>query len=181
MESLKLTSECTKESDVLVQNEAVNNKDKNELVSVGEAPLNDQCPNEVGLELSEAESAKNVLPLDVEDPLSTVDISNQQKSCHHEAELASEDQDRLISGDPETQACQGTIHSSALDLDAPDQGAATETIPLRPCNSVQDHSDVEKLAFSSAYDGDVKSDICVGATNEGEETSMLGLSSACKL
>lgn len=170
--SLKSTPECAnegiKESDVLVQTDAVDNKDKNDLVSADEVHSNDQRPIE------------DVPPIDVEDPSSTVDIGHQQKSCDGEPESASADQDGLIIGDPEAQACQGTIHSSALGLDAPDQVLAAETIALRPCKSVQGHSEMEKAAVNSEYDGDIKSDICIGGTNEGDETAKLGLSSACK-
>ncbi|XP_057801496.1 sister chromatid cohesion 1 protein 4-like isoform X2 [Salvia miltiorrhiza] len=106
------TSEIVKESDAPDQAEAVNNEDKNDLVSI----------DEVGLEASEVASAKNV-PLDVEVP-----SGDQQKSCHDVAELASEDQNVLIFGEPGTQVCQGTVESSALNLDAHDQAAAPETV-----------------------------------------------------
>lgn len=185
IESTKQTSECTneviKEFDVPDHTEAVN-KDRNDLVSADEAHCNDHDSNGVGSEVSKAASAKNVPLLDVEVPSGIVDTSYQQKSCHGVSELASQDQDGLILGDTETQACQGTIDSSGLNLDAHDKEAATETIVLKPCNSVQDHADVAKPAFSPPHDGDVKSDIYVEATDGGEEAAMLGLSTehTCK-
>ncbi|KAL1552162.1 sister chromatid cohesion 1 protein 4-like [Salvia divinorum] len=121
-ESIKLASECTseiiKESDVPEQTEAINNRDKNDFVSIDEAHRNDQCPNEVGPEVSE--------------------------------ELASEDQNGLILGEPETQVCQGIIESRTSNLDA-----------LKP-------------AVIPTYDGDVNSVIYVEATDGGEETEKLG-------
>lgn len=186
IESIKQTSECTneviKEFDVPDHTEAVN-KDRNDLVSADEAHFNDHDFNEVGSEVSKAASANNVPPLlDVEVPSGIVDTSHQQKSCHGVRELASEDQDGLILGATEIQACQGSIDSSGLNLGAHDKEAATETIVLKPCNSVQGHADVAEPAFSPSNDGDVKSDIYVEATDGGKKAAKLGLSTehTCK-
>ncbi|XP_042038172.1 sister chromatid cohesion 1 protein 4-like [Salvia splendens] len=159
-ESIKQASECTseiiKESDVPEQTEAINNSDKNGLVSIDEAHRYGPSPNEVGPGVSEGASAENVQPLDIEAP-----SDEQQKSCRDEARLSSEDQNGLILGKPE-------------NLDAHDQVSATETNVLRPCSSIQDQDGALKPAVSPTYDGDVNSVIYVEANDGGEETAKLG-------
>lgn len=145
------------------------------MVSIDEAQRNDLCPNEVGPGVSEGALAENVQPLDIEAP-----SDEKQKSCRDEAGLSSEDQNGLILGQPETQICQGTIESRTLNLDAHDQVSATETNVLRPCSSIQDQDGALKPAVSPTYDGDVNSVINIEATDGGEETAKLGLSTACK-
>lgn len=136
------------------------------MVSIDEAHRNDQCPNEVGPGVSKGASAENVQPLDIKPYFSGVSKAHQNG---------------LILGEPETQICQGTIESRTLNLDAHDQVSATETNVLRPCSSIQDQDGALKPAVGPTYDGDVNSVIYVEATDRGEETAKLGLSTACKL
>ncbi|KAI3459095.1 hypothetical protein Pfo_015758 [Paulownia fortunei] len=196
VEAIKPASDFTdniiKASDVAHQEdsptEAVK-EDKTYLLSVDETCDNNQGPNEIGLEKSASEisalastcqqvpegvSAKDLAPLGVEVPGIVGDTSNLEKSCHDGSELAPENQVGSFLETPEIQACHETTDSSALNLDAHDKEAASETLVLSPCNSILEHPDVTKPGCSMSTDADLKSDSNALATYGREQTAKLG-------
>ncbi|KAK6136338.1 hypothetical protein DH2020_029909 [Rehmannia glutinosa] len=188
----EFTDKIIKASDVPHQEdsptEAVN-EDKTYFHSVDETDINDQRPNEVGLEKSASEisglastaqqvsedvSRKDLASPGVEVPGCVGDTSNQQKSCHDGSELASENQVEFFRETPESQACQEITDSSALNLEAHGKEVASESLVFSPCNSILEHPDVTKPGDSMSTDADVKSDNAALATYGMEETAKLG-------
>ncbi|KAL0322257.1 UNVERIFIED_CONTAM: Sister chromatid cohesion 1 protein 4 [Sesamum calycinum] len=188
VEAMKPASEFTNVSEILPQEHSPTiavNEDKTYFLAV-ETCDNHQGANEISLEKSASEtsclgstgqqvcggaSAKDLASIGVEVSGSVEDTSYQQKSCHDGSEAALENQVGSSLETPETLACQETMDSSVLNLDAHDKEPASDTLVLRPCNSDLEHPDVTKPGFSMPTHADIKSDSAALATNEREETA----------
>ncbi|PIN14105.1 Sister chromatid cohesion complex Cohesin, subunit RAD21/SCC1 [Handroanthus impetiginosus] len=187
--ALEFTDKMIQQSDVRCQEDLpteVVNEGKTYLLSVDAIQDDHQGPNEIGLEkrafetglgstslqLSEVVSEKDLAPSGVEDPGSVRGTSDQQKSCDDGSELALENQVGPFPDTHVNQACQGTIDSREMNLDAHDKEASNETLVLRPCSSILEQPDVTKPAGSVSTDADVKSNGAALATDGMEETTI---------
>lgn len=191
------TDEIIKASDVSQQQDAPTeavNDDQTCFLSVDKTCCNYKGHDEIGLEesasgvsglattdkhVTEDISAKDLTSLGVEVFDNAGDTSILQKSCHGESELVSENQVRLVeiheTQDPESQAFQGAMGFSALNIDAHEKEVAFETPDLRPCSSIQNNPDAIIHGFSRSLDSDLISDSNAIAVDGREETANLGL------
>ncbi|XP_047968637.1 sister chromatid cohesion 1 protein 4-like [Salvia hispanica] len=183
-ESIKPASECTseivKESDVPEQTEAINNSDRNDLVSIDEAHRNDQCPNEVGPGVSKGEPETQIcqgtiesrtLNLDAHDQVSATE-TNVLRPCS-----SIQDQDGALK--PAVGPTYDGDVNSVIYVEATDRGE--ETAKLGQVHSLNGNSEENTKENKVQHDASGEDIVVAAVEADGLENATTELPAPEKL